>query len=259
MATDRNVQVYFSFLDKEMKYEVLNQMVQGNKRQAIRYTTTIKKVEGWFDTHYVITRTPQVLSPIVDNPYMEAIMLTSSLWDELKLSINRDGEIKKIVNLQAIQDYWTTVLKFKLLQMYTGTCILGLVAQLEQVLMNEELFRAKINQDSFFYYWIKYNIGEYIKNYNTGKYTKVGKANQQYQIEQTEKGRTIQGKGKKTAAELDEIKRKWKLNIEEELDYEEQCDSVYDCNQALVQLVQKERYTQGSSVLYESTITIIKV
>ena len=255
---DGKIYLSFSFVNKLVEYEVVSEIVNGDRRQEIRYATEIKKVEGWLNTYYVIKRTPQVVFPVVDNPYMEALQLTSSLWKELHLSINSDGEIKKIVNLKEINDYWTTTLQFKLVQQYEGVRIQGLIAQLDQLVKSEQQLIRKIEQDSFFYHWIKYNLGKYVKNDATGTYTKVGSPYFSYQIDQTKKGRTIQGRGKKNAAELEQLKAKWKLNVEEELNGEEHCYSVYNSDRELIQLVRNECYRQGKKVVRSTVFTITK-
>ncbi|WP_158961389.1 hypothetical protein [Myroides fluvii] len=248
----------FSFLNTRVEYDVVIKIVNGDKQQEIRYATEIKKVDGWLNTHYIIKRTPQIVFPVVDNPYMEVLQLTSSLWKELHLLINNDGEIKKIVNLKEIQDYWTTTLQFKLAQRYEGTRIQGLIAQLDQLVKSEPQLIRKIEQDPFFYHWIKHNLGEYVKNDATGAYTKVGSLHSSYQIEQTKNGRTIQESVKKTAAELEQLKQKWKLNVEEELNGEEHCNSEYNSDRELVSLVRNERYKQGENVIRTTAFTITK-
>ncbi|MDM1046011.1 hypothetical protein HX004_08750 [Myroides sp. 1354] len=255
---DEKIYLCFSFLNTLVEYDVVSKIVNGDKQQEIRYTTEIKKVDGWLNTYYIIKRTPQIVFPVIDNPYIEALQLTSTLWKELHLSINNNGEIKKIVNLKEIQNYWITTLQFKLVQRYEGMRIQGLIAQLDQLVKSEQQLIRKIEQDSFFYHWIKHNLGEYIKNDDTDTYTKVGSSHCNYQIEQTKKGRTIQGRGKKNAAELEQLKEKWKLNVEKELNGEEHCHSVYNSDRELVSLVRNERYSQGNKMVRSTVFTITK-
>lgn len=250
--------VSFLFLNKQAFYEVTSQIIHGDKQQQIRYTTEITKDDGWTRTYYVVKRNPQVVFPVVDNPYMEALALTTTLWNEIKLSVNSQGEIKKIVNLKEIQEYWTEVLKYKLTQMYVGSPITAIVLQLEQIVMDESQFIEKIYQDTFFYHWIRYNPGEYIKNYHTQEYIKIGRSNYSCQIEKTAtKGRLIKGEGKKSTEELAHFKKKWKLDPDKELSYKEQLNCEYNRDGDIIRLIRKEVYTYQGSV-YHSTVVEIK-
>lgn len=256
-----NKVIRFFFPIKKTTYQVVSRIVQGNKQQQISYTTEISKDDGWTRTYYDVKRTPQVVSPQVDNPYFEVIMLTTKLWSNLKLAIDQAGVITKIVNLAEIQHYWKEDLKFQLTVGYTGNIISQILDQLDQIVMDEEQFIAKLTQDTFFYYWLKHNMGEYVKNPYTGEYKKVGNSNGVYQIETThQKGLLIKRiNATKTTEELERLKKKWKLDAAVVLQYKEEMSGEYNRNSEIVKLSRKEYYTDEEKGYYSTDVVISKI
>lgn len=257
MSTTKRIS--FPSVDKQATYTVSSQTKQGDKQQQIRYTTTIRKDDGWTRTHYQVSRSPQELTPVVDNPYVEALALTTTLWRELKLSIDESGQIRKIVNLEAIQQYWEKELRFKLTEIYVGDPIEGIINQLDQLIQDEQRFIAKIGRDTFFYYWLKHDIGEYIQYDQAGDYIKVGRPNHHYQIEDTSaKGILVKGKGIKSVEELNKLREEWKLSPTASLDYEEDYSCEYNNYREIVKLSRKEVYTYQGSIYRSAEVEIIK-
>lgn len=256
---DNKEAVYFSFLSKEATYEVIDKVTHGNKQQQIRYTTTIHKDDGWTRTYYEVSRSPQQVIPLIDNPYMEAIDLTSTLWQKLVLAIDSDGNIKKIVNLEEIQKYWSDSLYVDLTEMFSGSVVDTIVNQLDVLVKDEQKFIERIGKDTFFHYWLKHNIGDYLLNLHLEGYIKVGRPNHLYQIERTaSKGMLIKGKGKKSVEELNKIKEEWELAPTSPLDYEEDYSCEYNRDSVIVKLSRKEVYTYQGSVYRSTETEIIK-
>ncbi len=256
---NRIYNISFLFYSKDATYRIISESKHLNKQQGIAYEVGIKTEDKISGQSYLITRTPQIVTPKVDNPYMEIIALAGELWKELKLQINRKGQITRIVNFKEVQNYWEHTLKFQISSMYKGDVVNTIIRQLDIVMSDEQHFISKMRQDIFFYNWLEVILGEYIEDPYTQIYHKSGNKYAQYKITKTStKGTLLSGQGRKSKEELDRLKEQWKLDSADELYYEEQIECDLNRDSEILSFVRQETYILNGNIYHTEYVNIAR-
>lgn len=256
---NRIYNIAFSFYSKDAIYHVISKSSHLHKQQEIAYQVRIKTEDKILGKTFLITRTPQVVTPVVDNPYMEVVTLAGRLWQELKLQINSKGQITRIVNFKEVQHYWEHTLKYQLSSMYKGDAVNTIITQLDTIICDETAFMAKMRKDTFFYNWLEVIYGEYIEDPYTRFYYKTGSKYAQYEIAKTStKGILLSGQGRKSKEELDRLKQYWKLEPTDELEYKEQLECERDADREIISYTRRETYTLNGNVYHTEYVSITR-
>lgn len=260
----RSYTIAFQLLNRCV-YKVKTKTIRAGNQQQLSYSCSIERNKGLFENHYTVKRSPPKITPKVDSPYMEAIALTNGLWKELKLVIDTHGVICDIVNFKAIQQYGDEILQLQLSTLFKGTPIDQLSIGVAQLMEDKAYFQQKIEEDSFFLFWLKKRCGTYHWCDSREKYIKANPwgqhcDNREYEIEKTaSQGLLIKGVGLKSAKELQQLQANWGIVDNQALSYSESI--VYELNKQgeLLYLHWEEVYRCEQVIYRADTITIRKV
>ncbi|MGG5508245.1 hypothetical protein [Myroides sp. C6-3] len=249
------------FACKEKRtYRFLCQDTKANQSQTIQYTAVISRDKKWkYSTPiYLVERSKQQIFPSVDHPLAEAIAMSSTLGQQLRLQISEQGEILQLINIKEIQAYWQTRLKIQLESQYEGGVIDTMINQLDEVVEEEARFVGKLQKDVFFNHLWGILPGTYQYQAQGQNYIKPKEDQQgigyRYEIDVLEnKGTRIKGIGEQAKERLAQVKELWQLEGDEELTYEGIIEGELNEQSEIVKLSSKEVYTYGSAI-YRSTI-----
>lgn len=241
-------------------YRFLCQDTKVNQSQTIEYNAVISRDKKWkYSTPiYLVERSKQQIYPYVDHPLAEAIGMSATMGQQLRLKISEQGEIQQLLNIKEIQEYWQTRLKIQLESHYEGRVIDTMINQLDEVVEEEARFVEKLQKDVFFNHLCGILPGTYQYKSEGKSYIKHnGKKPQgigyRYEIDSLEnKGIVIRGVAAQAKERLAQLKELWQLEGDKELTYEGIIVGELNEQSEIVKLSSKEVYTYGSE-LYRST------
>ena len=241
-------------------YRFLCQDTKVNQSQTIQYNAVISRDKKWkYSTPiYLVERSKQQVFPQIDHPLAEAIGMSATLGQQLRLKISEQGEIQQLLNIKEIQEYWQTRLKIQLESQYEGGAIDTMINQLDEVVEEEARFVEKLQKDVFFNHLCGILPGTYQhkskdQNYIKNKEKQLQGICYRYEINSLEnKGMRIKGVGKQAKERLAQLKELWQLEGDKELIYEGIIEGELNEQSEIVKLSSKEVYTYGSA-LYRST------
>lgn len=166
--------IFFRIPQKEiLEYNIeINTFDKNLKSQysKLTYTNTIKLKKETLKGYVVNFKRSDILlnDSLEQSPMNELLMVSGEVLNDLDLEISKYGEIIKIRNIKAIQEYWKDI-RFKIVNSYKGNIVENIVINLDQKINDETLFIQSLYKDLFFFNYLRRIYGEYKKVYGEYK------------------------------------------------------------------------------------------
>jgi len=100
---------------------------------------------------------------IDQDPYIEILLITAKVLDDLDIEVSLFGNILRILNMKAIRNQWKEIC-YRIEHTYTGDFVESLMQGMSQIVADDDLFIQSLYRDAFLGYYFQLIFGEYGRN-----------------------------------------------------------------------------------------------